>query len=419
VGLGSVSFLFSEEIVMATNPLPGKLDLLFALAEDMADGAAAHQAAIGLLQNTEARIRADLTAAQTAENAYQTARLAKVNSVAAQNAADSNGKAFIATAKNVLSPILGGSWSTAWAPAGFTTSLSTPVKIAERMTLLGTLRDYFTAQPTHENAPLGVTSAQAATLFTALSNARSAVNQALVDVGQTRSARDAARRTLEKRMRGLIGELEQLLAADDPRWLAFGLNMPDAAVTPEAPSSVVLTLGGAGEVLADWDDVANASHYRVFKQEVGVDADFVFAGSPSDSDFLIAGVGGGHLLRVKVTVVSGGLESPPSPVAEITLGSAAEPVTLSGSWNASLVQAELIWTASTSPNVQVYQLRGSNGPTYNEAESALIGNFAPTTLGTPTLFGLVNPGDQATFKVFVILTTGNQAGSNPVTVTRT
>jgi len=33
--------------------------------------------------------------------------------------------------------------------------------------------------------------------------------------------------------------------------------------------------------------------------------------------------------------------------------------------------------------------------------------------------GLLAPGDQTTFKVFVILTTGNQAGSNAVTVTRT
>jgi hypothetical protein len=44
--------------------------------------------------------------------------------------------------------------------------------------------------------------------------------------------------------------------------------------------------------------------------------------------------------------------------------------------------------------------------------------FRPGTLTVPTLFGLVDPGDQATFKLFVILTTGNQAGSNAVTVTR-
>jgi hypothetical protein len=386
------------------------------------EGAAAHQSEIGLLQNTEARIRVDLTLVQTFENAYQTARLAKVNTVAAQNAADSNGKAFIATAKNVLSPVLGSSWSTAWAPAGFSTSLSTPVKIAERMTLLGTLRDYFTAQPTHENAPLGVTSAQAATLFTALSNARSAVNEALVDVGQKRSSRDAARRALEKRLSGLIAELDQLLEGDDPRWLAFGLNMPDAAVTPEAPSSLVLTLGGSGEVLADWDDVANASHYRVFKQVVGVDANFVVAGSPTDSDLLIAGVGAGATLRVKVTAVSGGLESPASPVAEIVTsgGGGGDPdaVTLSGSWDAGMSLAELFWTQSSNPALERYELRGTIGLTYDDAASQFVQNYVPGTLGAQTLFGLISPGNTMTFKVFVHLTTGGQAGSNPVTITR-
>jgi len=182
---------------------------------------------------------------------------------------------------------------------------------------------------------------------------------------------------------------------------------------------VVLTLGGPGEVLADWDDVANADHYRVFKQEVGVDANFVVAGSPTDSDFLIGGVGAGVTLRVKVSAVRGSLESPPSPVFEINLGSAAEPVTLSGSWDSAMFVAQLNWTQSASLNVQAYQVRGCNGPTYDEAQSSFIANFGPATLSTGTAFGLVGPGDQSTFKIFVILTTGDQAGSNPVTITRT
>ena len=52
---------------MAANPLPDDLDGLLSMAEDMADGAAAHGVAIGLLQNTEARIRADITALRTRE----------------------------------------------------------------------------------------------------------------------------------------------------------------------------------------------------------------------------------------------------------------------------------------------------------------------------------------------------------------
>jgi hypothetical protein len=49
---------------MATNRLPDPLDRLFALAEDMADGLHAHEAPVGIKQNTEAAVRADLAAAR-------------------------------------------------------------------------------------------------------------------------------------------------------------------------------------------------------------------------------------------------------------------------------------------------------------------------------------------------------------------
>ncbi len=305
---------------MAENPIPTKYDSLIALAEDAADGASAHEGAIGLLQNTEAAIRADLAALEAAQHDFQTARQTSISRTTAQRTADSNGKAFIAAAKNVLKPALGEQWSTAWAPTGFTTSLETPSKLPARQTLLGALRDYLTANPTRENAPLNVTAAQATTLHTALSDARSAVKTGLVDRGKKKAARNVAQKALRKRLSGLVGELDQLLAGDDPIWLAFGLNMPDSDVTPDAPSDLELTFGGDGEVLVDWDDVAGADHYRVFKQEVGVDGDFVAAGSPSDSDFTIEGLTAGNTLRVRVSAVNGSLEGPASEVEEIVVG---------------------------------------------------------------------------------------------------
>jgi len=100
-------------------------------------------------------------------------------------------------------------------------------------------------------------------------------------------------------------------------------------------------------------------------------------------------------------------------------GSTPDAVVLSGQWNAGMMQAVLSWTESTNPNLQVYELRGSVGPTYDEPTSQFLANYGPGTLGTPTSFGFLSPGDTVTFKVFVHLTTGNQAGSNPVTITRT
>ena len=100
-------------------------------------------------------------------------------------------------------------------------------------------------------------------------------------------------------------------------------------------------------------------------------------------------------------------------------GSTPDAVVLSGYWDEGMMQAVLSWTASSDQNLQVYEIRGCIGATYDEATSQFLANYQPGVLGTPTLFGLVDPGDTVTFKVFVHLTTGNKAGSNPVTMTRT
>ena len=99
-------------------------------------------------------------------------------------------------------------------------------------------------------------------------------------------------------------------------------------------------------------------------------------------------------------------------------GSTPDAVVLSGFWDEAMMYAALSWTASTNPALQVYELRGCIGATYDEETSELIANFPPGTLSTQTLFGMVGSGDTVTFKVFVKLTTGNQAGSNTVTITR-
>jgi len=99
-------------------------------------------------------------------------------------------------------------------------------------------------------------------------------------------------------------------------------------------------------------------------------------------------------------------------------GSTPDAVVLSGYWDEGMSQAVLSWTASSDQNLQVYEIRGCIGAIYDEETSQFLANYQPGVLGTPTLFGLINPGDTVTFKVFVHLTTGNQAGSNPVTITR-
>lgn len=305
---------------MSANILPQTLGPLLTLGEDMADGLHTHEVAVGVKQNTEASLRTAIAAVNTAEQNFAAAKAAKVTLTTAVTVADSNGKSFIGTARSVLEPFLGTQPSTAWEPVGYPAdSLALPPTQAERQTLLNDMKDYFTANPARENAPLLITAARAGTLFTALSDARSASNQGNTTAVEKKVLRNAAVKALRKRMRGLIGELEGLLEDDDARWYAFGLNPPGVAETPEVPEGLVLAGGDAGEVAADWSDAPRADHYRVWKQVVGVDAGFVAVGSPTDSDFTLTGLPSGATVKVRVTAVNDAGESTPSATQQIVV----------------------------------------------------------------------------------------------------
>jgi hypothetical protein len=301
-----------------SNEIPQNNDQLFTLAEDSADGLHTHEAAIGVKQNKEADVRADLTAARAATTDYDNSRSTKTTLVAAQTVADSNGKAYLGAVRKVLALRLGEQWSNAWLPTGFPdNSTAVPGTSDKRQSLLFALGDYFTANPTLEVAALNVTAAQANTLANALSTARSAVNDGINLSGQKKNLRDAAVAKLRTRLRGLLAELGQLLENDDPRWNAFGFNMPAAPNTPDVPDAPVLTAGAPGTVLADWPAASRASYYRVFRQIVGVDADYVYVDHVNDSDFTLTALPSGATVKVRVSSVNAAGESLPSDPAQI------------------------------------------------------------------------------------------------------
>lgn len=99
-------------------------------------------------------------------------------------------------------------------------------------------------------------------------------------------------------------------------------------------------------------------------------------------------------------------------------GSTPDAVTSTGSFDVTLTQGKITFSASTDPNLFQYEIRFCSGPYSTETET-VIGNLSPTDLREfLTLSGLAASGDVATFKVYVILTTGNEKGSNTVTITR-
>lgn len=402
---------------MARNVIPDRIDQLFALAENMADGAALHGGAVGLLQNTEARIRADFDPARADYQAFSLAKDAKIALTAAQAAADAQARAFIGAAKNALMPSLGNSWSSTWATAGFIHSLAIPSTLPERLSLVGSLRDYFTANPAKEIAALNVTAAQAATRFTALSDAHSAANNAVHTVGQAKAAWLAARKVLEKRMRGLIDELGQLVEDDDTVWYAFGLTPPAAETTPDAPENLTLTEGPGHSLLVDWDDTPRADHYRVYVELVGGSGGFVAEPTTfADSDALLGPYPPGQTIRVKVSAVSGGLEGPASDVAEITLASGnggGGNGTLAAPGQPSLVavnSTDLTATWSGVPGAMFYNVYKEIG---SGSGFVLAG---PTTISQISLTGLP-PGSTVRVRVTAANADGESAPSPHAEIT--
>lgn len=301
---------------MASNRLPDKLDTLFALGEDMADGLHQHETALEVKQNLEAVIRAALTAARSAETTYGECKVLKKTANAAVTTADAAAKVFITNARKRLSKFFGEAASTEWESAGWapgTTAI--PSTQDGRFDLLASLKAYFTNHAAHESDDMEVTAALADAAHTAVSNARATLGQKITESGQAKVARDNAEKNLRLRMNGLIDELTILLGPEDPLWHAFGLNRPADEETPEAPTFTTALPGPNHSLLVDWDDSLRAARWRVWIKVIGVDTDFHAVLTVTESDATVPNLTPGATVEVRVTSLNDAGESAPGPVA--------------------------------------------------------------------------------------------------------
>lgn len=305
---------------MASNPTPDNADVLRALADRMADGCHTHEAAIGILQNTEAAIRAAITALSAAET---TAGFKKTELSAAYDAlqaADAAGTQTIVNCKLRLQAVLGQRWSTAWEPTGFPNqSVAMPDKAEQRFTLLDALKNYFTAVPANENAGMGATAAACTAAWTAWSDARQTV--ANCDMAQTAAfdARAAATDALRKRVRGLINELETLIAPDDIRWEAFGLNIPANPSAPEPVASATAAALGSGRIELSYSYATRATRYKVESFVIGVDTEWQNKASAKDLEVILKGYTAGMQVKLRVVATNDGGDAAPSPEVTVTV----------------------------------------------------------------------------------------------------
>ena len=104
-----------------------------------------------------------------------------------------------------------------------------------------------------------------------------------------------------------------------------------------------------------------------------------------------------------------------TPVA----GSTPDPVALTAAWDPADLRAELTWTASEEPELASYQVRAVPGPDYSTDDETLLATIPPNAPRTyQSAAGLALPGTAMSYKIYVRLTTGNEAGSNAQTVVR-
>ncbi|HEY0550956.1 MAG TPA: fibronectin type III domain-containing protein, partial [Verrucomicrobiae bacterium] len=282
-------------------------------------GCVLYQAIINLTHFNEPVITTARIAAKAKDDAYQAAKGPKAAAVAAHASRIIDARTLITVCRDVLKPRLGKRWSPAWAVTGFTTRLQIPSSSADLLPLLESLETYFTANPTHEVADLGATAAAAHTLHEQLSAARTTANACDADVALKKAERDAELKKLRNCGRGLLAELKTLIAGDDGRWRAFGFNPPSAVGLPEVPEGLEVIGSMAQHLFATWESAPLADRYRLYRQIVGVDADFVLVKTVTETESDLNTFTSGQVVRVRVTAVNDAGESLMSEIVEVTV----------------------------------------------------------------------------------------------------
>lgn len=291
---------------MAQNPIPVNLADLNTMAEDAADGLHQLETTVGVKQNTEAAVRLDLGTLVTTKSAYDALVATGSPLTTALTVAKSNARGFCAAVRDRLKNFLGNQPSQAWQAAGWSAeSIAVPSTGERLLPLLGSIKTYFTANPTQQDtSALNLTAAQAETLHEALSDARSAVNVHDQAEGDAKNARDAAADQLRSRLRALVNELALLLDPLSPSWRTFGLNAPGAPDSPDAVTNTLATALGGGQVRVQCAPAARADYYQVHQLIVGTDTAYALTDSPPGPDVILASRPVGVVIKYKMRAVN-------------------------------------------------------------------------------------------------------------------
>ncbi|MDB6026033.1 MAG: hypothetical protein JWM68_2256, partial [Verrucomicrobiales bacterium] len=215
---------------------------------------------------------------------------------------------FAMLVRDILKPILGTEYSSAWDVVGFVGGLEASRNVDELITLLETIVSFLTANPAL-GAARNLTAADVQAVLTSLKAARQAVTDQELTVGTLQAVRDQKFDAIRKALRGLKDELTDQLDPLDLRWKAFGFNLPGADATPDVPENLSVILIGPNAAAMKWGASARAGYYRVWRRVIGVDAEPVAVGSPADLDFTLENLPAASTVEIYISAVNNGGES--------------------------------------------------------------------------------------------------------------
>ncbi|MBI5685418.1 MAG: fibronectin type III domain-containing protein [Verrucomicrobia bacterium] len=305
---------------MASNRLPDSRRSLSYLAKDAADGVARHGAAIGIQQNTQDAIRADWKAHDDASSAYLSARVDALNATKTLNAACADGRKWLLMARDVFKTVFGKKPGKVWRGVGWPEhTTAVPRDDGKLAIIIESSGKYLADHPELEAPSLGLTAARAEALAKALRAARSNRNHKKAERMRTKQERAAAEKKLRRRMRGVIGELGQLLDPQAGHWKSFGLKQPGKPDSPPKVKNTRAKAVGGGRLLVEWDAAARAEYYQIHLMVLGRDTEFALLESPRDRQKMLDGLPVDATVRLKVRAMNETGHSPFGEVVEVVV----------------------------------------------------------------------------------------------------
>ncbi len=275
--------------------IPRTIADLVVLGGEMEQGLVTYGTTLDLKQVDAPQMKAATDALVLADRNFNAARSAQETAYANFHAADSALTGWLGKVTGALSAFFGKRWNRQWAQVGFTTpSIAIPATINDRLALALRMIDCLTSTPGYEAPTLGVTAAAGAALRNAAVSRHALAAAADTALEEKGVARGSAVEALTSLMRLLVGVLGQLLKADDPRWLAFGLEMPANRTTPGQPAGLEVAARAATgatavegsanthQVLLSCEATPFASRYRFRMRIIGVQSEYKLVASTKE-----------------------------------------------------------------------------------------------------------------------------------------